>query len=165
MLHFTKENILSVIFGNNERNIISIRYKGEDGQIYPYFIAASPEDKQFQKLLEMYTLDEIETFTLEHMNEQLESLKQYHIQLIESGEATPKTQDSTENPGFINLETALNFFLLQDELGEDEKEILFKLKLIAFEMEMVENASAEDKEVIRTAATPFELIQSLNDLL
>lgn len=162
MLPFTQDDLVQVIFSNNDRTEITVTYRNEKGDKIAFSMRANPEEPYFQQLLTMISLDEIEAGTLDQINALEQQIIELHKQMIEDGTAVIPAGAAAQE---FEPDQTLKFFLDFDDTFEDAQEALFALKLAAFEMEAVEIASIEQKEQIRSASTPLELVLLIKELL
>jgi hypothetical protein len=159
----TNENLIEALFINNERTFIDVVYRSEDNLIRSYTIDVDPDDIDFQYLLEITNLDEIEEFTAKAIEAEYQAIEevQRHILANQSHEKDTKNDLSSLD--------ILKFILFFDEkeISNDKtnEERLFSLKIACFDIEEIENGNDELKEQIRNAETPLELLNVIYDNL
>jgi len=149
-VEITEENLHSARFANDERDVIEVLI-GDNDEYEAIAVIVDPEEELFQQLMKITNLDDIELETLETIQREAEAIQNLHVELIENNIATPPADvDVSENilKGFLNE-------LIGDEESSDDD--LFKVKLLAFEMQKIIDAPVEIKESIRAASTQFEV--------
>jgi len=149
-MEFNKDNIVSAAFSGNERNVVEVVYTGDDGVNRPYYIEVNPEDVQFQQLLEIVTIDDIEAQTTDRVRGYEDVLSKLFTKY---GQNTEAQEDDYSD--LVDKISAL--FMDYDPNNDKHSEILFGLKINAFEDERISEASDDNKELVRLAETPLEL--------
>lgn len=149
-MEFNKDNIVSAAFSGNERNVVEVVYTGNDGVNRPYYIEVNPEDVQFQQLLEVVTIDDIEAQTIDRVRGYEDVLSRLFTKY---GQNTEAQEDDYSD--LVDKISAL--FMDYDPNNDKHSEILFGLKINAFEDERISEASDDNKELVRLAETPLEL--------
>lgn len=151
MAKFTRKNIFSARFVNDERTDIEVLLKNNKTKTLDvYLVDTDPNDTEFQNLLKVYSLDDIEKDTAEFIEAITKADEEFKIAMIEQG----RLADSEVQP--FNANDLLS--LLFDFKAEDADK-LFELKLAAFDLDIVNNADTDTKELIRKAETPLELLE------
>lgn len=143
--------LLSANFTDNEKTNIETIWEvpGED---IPYVshIEAVETDLQFQDLLSNITLDEIHENTYKYIRAQREEFEAAVINIAEK-EGLVESAEKVDQIEFL-----MN--IINDDLGED-KEKLFKFKLVLFDSEEVKNSKDRNaKTELRKAKTLLEAI-------
>jgi hypothetical protein len=157
---FTKENTYRAYFYTPERDQIEVLVKDNENpkKLIPVSVDVDPEDRMFERLLSIFTLDQIEEMTKLESEARQEALTQFHVDLIESGRAAAKL--ASEEDAEINYEEIVNMFIKYDP--EKMEEEFFKMKISVFEIpEISHSKDTKFKENIRLAKTPFELVTLL----
>lgn len=157
MLNANKENFVKAFFVNDYRNSLMVVSNGDEDLDYQ-IIPVNPDFLDFQELLEITTIDEIEKETVIQAQAAQAAHEEFHKKLIDKNMIA---EAKNENAG----QDLYNYILKYNETDDAHKELLFELKLIAFDEESVEDADTEIKESIRTATTPIELLNILNGIV
>ncbi len=159
---YTTANTNKAFYTNERRNIIGIERRGSNGEWEGIdYIAADADDPLYQNILELYTVDSIES--------------EYQAVEIERAAAQEDIIKAMFDEGKIhkhrstsNVENYARFLLLVTDFenhdeSEDKEESLFNLKLAAFELDAIENSNDEAmKEGLRTAPDPLTLFNRIS---
>lgn len=158
---FTKNNFIEAYFPDDKRNVITVIYQEKENRI-PYFVKVDPDLKDFQKLLEITSLDEIEECTNARIQAEWNAIEAIQKRILEAQSSENKKED--DNLSFTQIFRFFLFFDSEEINGEvTNEERLFSLKIACFDIEEVENGSDELKEQIRNAQTPLELLNVIHD--
>lgn len=157
---FTEKNFIEAYFPNNKKDNIKVLYS--DGEYRkPHYVPVDPDHSDFQKLLKIVTLDEIEEKTQEVIDLEFEAVKEIQRVVLEENKDNRSSTKADLEP--IDM---LNFILnFEEDINENKsnEERLFSLKIACFDLDILEDAPDEIKEKIRVSAHPLELINSLYD--
>ena len=114
-------------------------------------------NKDYKALLKVYSIDKIEKNTIEYAERINEGVKQIFIEanLSDKKKALEKTpeKDAADIMSFL-------FFTEENEYTE---EVIFNMKLYAFNMDEILNASDELKEQIRNETNTLALIKLIEN--
>ena len=147
----------SARFTNNIRSTIVTEWVDDNDPniIRESYMTVDENNVKFKKLLEIYTLDQIEEATVEYGKQMQKRIIDFHQQLIDGGQASV-SEDSTNYNMFFDFIFSFN--------PEFHDEGLFDMKLAIFEIEEISDCEdSELKESIRTAETPIELINIVSN--
>lgn len=158
---FNKENIVTLFFNSDEREHITVIYRDENDKDCVYNLRVRSADKDFQYLLTLYTMEEIEQKTVDHISGLWQAQKQMQKELIEAGEVSIESAQSQSDESIRDkiFEASV---LTADEIQTGElDEILFEVKLQLFDLPEVIDAPVEVKENIRMATSIPEAMHYL----
>lgn len=157
MLNANANNFIKAFFINYTKDTIMVIYEKDDGTANQR-IPVNPDFPDFQELLQLTTMDDIEKESEIEAAIAQKAFDNYHKQLIDNNVVTPASKENIS-------EDLFNFILKYDETNDKHKELLFELKLLSFDNENVEDAESEIKESIRTATTPMQLLNILGEIV
>ena len=157
MLIANKNTFISAAFISDERDVVKVIHKKKDGSDGMQYVSVNPDFVDFQDLMKLITMDEIEKFTEVEAELQWKAVENLHVNLIKAGKVSTANEDTPKNV----FELIANF----NNEEKEHSELLFELKLMAFDLDKVENAEIEEKEKIRKATTPLELFNILNEIV
>lgn len=152
----TTENYETAYFSDNERTFIEVLLKTEtEGEYEPLTLEIDEDSEELKDLLNIVTLDDIEKNTLDKIKDERAGIEAFHIWLIESGKAILPNNGTLDDNAISEL--------IRETVGlkESSEEDLFKIKLLAFELEQIVDAPTEIKEDIRNATSQFEVLSIL----
>jgi hypothetical protein len=158
MLIATTDTFIRAFFTDDKKNTIMVMSKKEDETVHSQRIPVNPDFLDFQELLKLTTIDDIEKESETEATIARKAFENYHKQLIDNNIITPASKENIS-------EDLFNFILKYDETNDKHKELLFELKLLSFDNENIEDAESEVKEAIRTAITPMELLNILREIV
>ena len=163
-MEFTKDNVVSAAFLTNERNMIQVIYKSDDGNNRSYNVPADPERATFQNLMSVMTLDEIEN----HTENRIQAEWQHIMALLAKAERDYQL-DQAEVGGYIYdfkslqqnvLNDALKYWVLNPEKDEAFDEQLFSFKLSLFDDdEFMDTLDDGQKDAVRTSDTFLDIFK------
>ena len=152
----------SARFTNNIRSTIVAEWVDDNNPsiIRESYMTVDENSVKFKKLLEIYTLDQIEEATVEYGKQMQKRIADFHQQLIDSGQVSTSTVE--ENSDNTNYDKLFDFIFKFNPEYHDEG--LFNMKLAVFEIEEISDCEdLELKESIRTAETPIELMNIVSN--
>lgn len=158
MLIATADTFIRAFFTDDKKNTIMVMSKKEDETVHSQRIPVNPDFLDFQELLKLTTIDDIEKESETEATIARKAFENYHKQLIDNNIITPASKENIS-------EDLFNFILKYDETNDKHKELLFELKLLSFDNENVEDGESEIKESIRTATTPMQLLNILGEIV
>jgi len=176
---FNENNFSHAIFTDNERSRVDVYYKNEQNKTFVYSMEVRASSPDFQHLMTIVTMEQIEQMTGEYINKINAFEREYQRQLISSGEVeidTSAAQAELEVKFKEAIEalkeSVFNFMHLGEEdvqkLNEAELEYfndaLFDTKLRCFDLDKVIAADQETKDKIRLAKTPLEVYTVVNSI-
>jgi len=139
-------------FLSSNKNWIEALWLNTDDNTYEEVVIETDlQNKDYVKLLEQYTTDEISTMTDQYAKEEAENFKQFVKEMAEEYGLIydPAAADQKEH-----LDLDQIFEPTDDDAGVD---LLFNIKLKIFELEQVlESEDADSKKALREAKTPLE---------
>lgn len=147
----------SARFTNNIRSTIVAEWVDDNDPniIRESYMTVDENSVKFKKLLEIYTLDQIEEATVEYGKEMQKRITDFHQRLIDSRQVSTVEQRKEEMA--VAYEKLFDFIFSFNPEFHDEG--LFNMKLAIFEIEEISDCEdSELKESIRTAETPIELL-------
>ena len=149
---FDEENFITAQFIDNERKIIEVLLKSDDGtKVNPYILEYDVDNSICQELLKLCSLDQLHENTY---IKKAEERKAYISQVKRIAEKEGLIDQIIEevNPKFISL---MMDFLLSDKKEHIDR--LFNFKIYLFEQDIVKNCKDNSKKTaIRKAKTPLE---------
>ena len=152
----------SARFTNNIRSTIVAEWVDDNDPniIRESYMTVDENSVKFKKLLEIYTLDQIEEATVEYGKSMQKAITDFHQQLIDGGQiSTSAVEENSDNTNYDKL-----FHFIFKFNPEYHDEGLFNLKLAVFEIEEISDCEdSELKESIRTAESPIELINIVSN--
>lgn len=141
---------IEAIFANNTKNaIITIWQDDSTGTNQEIVIEVNLQDRLYQKLLDQYTIDEINTMTDQKRKVEREAflLMVKHIALNEGLLYDPEVKKDS-----LDLDMIFN-----PTVSDEATDLLFNIKLKIFDMEQVlKSSNTELKKQLRQAKTPLE---------
>lgn len=160
---YSKENIVDAYFIKDDRTLVNVIYTNKDsGKNILETLIVDAAQFSFQKLLEIYTLDQIEENTKAYIQREKKKVATIYQALIDENEITRSDMKPQLDP--LSIIRFLVFFDGEDITdGLTNEERLFEMKIACFDLEEVENGSDELKEKIRVAGSPLELINTIYD--
>ena len=152
----------SARFTNNIRSTIVAEWVDDNNPsiIRESYMTVDENSVKFKKLLEIYTLDQIEEATVEYGKLMQKRITDFHQQLIDSGQVSSQEKPlSLNDPDHFDTWSGMLFDFVFRFDPERDEEALFNLKLSVFETdEIYDSEDSELKESIRTAKSPLELV-------
>jgi len=125
-------------------------------------IPAHAKDKQFQALLNHYTLDDLMEMTYNYNKDAATSFKQRVLNIARKDGTLANSADML-NEDFVKK--FIDIIFKEDMPEKDEKEIIFKAKLQIFELDLVRNSKKRTiKSKIRKARSLLEVLAALHEL-
>jgi hypothetical protein len=146
-----KHKFVSARFCDNDRKIVSVLWSDHINadEVYEDIIEARDSDESWQHLLNFTTIDEIHEETWNYIKTQRKAFKKY-----------VKSIGADNSPEVIF--TRFNKFLFDKEVN---KEILFKAKLLVFELPFVKNYKGRTlKSNLRKAETILDTYKILFEI-
>lgn len=159
---FKKKDIVNAYFLNDKRQVVRVIHLTDDGQTVQYIVPTDPNNKDYKALLKVYSIDKIEKNTIEYAERINEGVKQI---LIEAN--VPTKEESLERTS-EEIAYDLMLFLFSPEKIDpnaniDIEEIIFNMKLLAFDMNQILDADDQLKEKIRKETNILKLIRLIED--
>ena len=170
MSKFTRKNIFSARFVNDERTDIEVLLKNNKTKTLDvYLVDTDPNDTEFQDLLKVYSLDNIEKDTVEFIEATVKADEEFKLAMIQQGrlEEEPASDDKIR----LSLEQSVDFFVNYKsgekvtESNMTQEELLFYMKISLFDLPEVENIDDTFKELVRNAKTPLELLNIIHEII
>ncbi len=119
--------LISARFVNNEKDTIEILWKSPKDEIRSEYIEVKDGSPQYEELLKLVSLDEIHEMTFKWIKDQREEFEKTVMQIAEE-EGLVQQKEKVDHVDLI-------LQLLTTK--EVDKEMLFKLKLALFELDVV----------------------------
>lgn len=162
----TNENLIETLFIDDERTLIDVVYRSEDNLIKSYTVDVDPDNIDFQYLLEITNLDEIEEFTAKAIEAEYQAIEEFQKHIL-----AKQSEEPSDNRIRLSMGQAIDFFVNYKsgekitKLNMTQEELLFNMKIYLFDLPEVENADDNFKELIRNADTPFGLLNTIHDFI
>lgn len=154
---YSKENIVDAYFIKDDRTLVNVIYTDKDsGKNILETLIVDAAQFSFQKLLEIYTLDQIEENTKAYIQREKKKVATIYQALIDENEIKRSTLRPRISP-YDFIQFVIFFNADEERDGVTNEERLFELKIACFDLEEVEDGSDEFKEQIRNAQSPLEL--------
>ena len=154
--------LIQAHFANNERTNIELHWQSDDddNEVRIEFCEANESDEVYNWLLTQISIDDLHEATALHIREQ-DAI--YREAVIEIAKADGLMFD--QRSGMVD--TAKLFTDVLFDFDEDnQKELLFQIKLRVFEMEAVKNVKKPAvKTKIRKAKTVLEVVNEVSKLI
>jgi hypothetical protein len=146
-------------FTNNERTTIEVEWQDpESDAIEIEYVEFNEEDASYQHLLQYIELDTLHDNTKIRVKEQRKTY-------LETVRYIAQEEGLIFNENTKGMFDRINDYLFTDNFDpEKEKEMLFNIKLSAFEQEMVKSTSRELKSKLRKAETIYEVYKVLFEI-
>jgi len=159
---FKKKDIVNAYFLNDKRKVVRVIHLTDDGQTVQYIVPTDPDNKDYKALLKVYSIDKIEKNTIEYAERINEGVKQILI------EANVPTKEESSEQTAEEIAYDLMLFLFSPEkidpnANVDIEEIIFNMKLLAFDMDQILDADDQLKEKIRNETNILKLIRLIED--
>lgn len=151
-------------FSNNERTTVEIHWQYDDDekqetQIRVEYCEVDESDEVYKWLLTQMSIDDLHEATALHIREQDAIYREAVIEIAKSDGLLHNQKDGVNTAQLIT-----NILFNFDE--DKQKELLFQIKLIVFEMEAVKNADKPAvKTKIRKAKTVLEVVNEVSKLI
>ena len=141
-------------YANAEKNAITAVELNEDtGEYTEFWIDVNLRDKNYRRLLETFSVDEISTMTDQHAKEE-NAIFQEHVKKIAEDYGMIYNPDAENNHYAQSVD-----MIFEPQSGDVGEEFLFDLKLKIFEMEEVVNSDNEDLQTeLREADSPLKAL-------
>lgn len=162
---FNEDNITAVYFNNDERTFITVEFTDAAGFDSSYTVQAKPRLADFQYLLTLFTLEQIEENTINRMNDLYEVEKNLIKDLIESGVIEATISSDADADTIENLVRKDLFDMILEPSNEDHAGCLFELKLGLFDDSRIADAPTEIKDQIRLAPSAIECLNIAHNYL
>ena len=154
--------LIQAHFANNERTNIELHWQSDndDNEVRVEFCEANESDEVYNWLLTQMSIDDLHEATALHIREQDAIYREAVIEIAKSDGLLHNQKDGVVNTAQLITDILFNF----DE--DKQKELLFQIKLIVFEMEAVKNAKKPAvKTKIRKAKTVLEVVNEVSKLI
>lgn len=160
---YSKENIVDAYFIKDDRTLVNVIFTDADTEknVLETIVVDASQHK-FQKLLEIYTLDQLEENTKAYIQREKQKVATIYQGLVDQGDIL----QSRIKPQLAPLDVIkFIIFFNGDDItdGLTNEERLFELKIACFDLEEVEDGTDEFKEQIRNAQSPLELFNIIYD--
>jgi len=163
----TNENLIEALFIDDERTLIDVVYRSEDNLIKSYTVDVDPDSIDFQQLLEITNLDEIEEFTAKAIEAEYQAIVEFQKHILAKQSEEPGSDDRIR----LSMGQSIDFFVNYKsdkkvtESNITQEELLFNMKVYLFDIPEIENVDETFKELIRNADTPFELLNIVHEII
>lgn len=138
-----KENtVVTAYFDNMQESKAFVILERPDGTTVNTLISCGEQSQDYIDLLEQITVEDIRKNTVARQEMERENILAYARSVFE------------DEVGEIEARMIRKLVAT----GDSEKEFAFKVKLAAFELEEVKNATTEEKKAIRSAESPLEAL-------
>ena len=162
--------IIEAYYTNPELDTVCVTYR-EDEQLtpdgepraYDYYMEVDETDARFQALLKEVSYETIQETTEERARVYRKDFQNIVKEYIKENGLTSSLSDDrlVEKAQKKLFDSIINF----DEQDVKHKEELFRLKLLVFESDVVENANRDQKVKIRKASSPLEVLATYYDII
>ena len=122
--------LISARFTNNEKDTVEVLWKNSKDQIRPEYIEVKDGSQQWEELLKLISIDEIHEMTFKFIKDQRKEFETAVMRIAEE-EGLVEQKEKVDHVDLI-------IQLLTTE--EVDKEMLFKLKLSLFELDVVKES-------------------------
>ena len=157
--------LIEAHFSNNERTVVELHWQYNDDekqetQIRVEYCEADESDEVYKWLLTQMSIDDLHEATVLHIREQDAIYREAVIEIAKSDGLLHNQKDGMVNTAELITDILFNF-------NEDEqKELLFQVKLKVFEMEEVKNTKkTAAKAKIRKAKNVLEVVKEVSKLI
>jgi len=157
--------LIEAHFSNNERTVVELHWQYNDDekqetQIRVEYCEADESDEVYKWLLTQMSIDDLHEATVLHIREQDAIYREAVIEIAKSDGLLHNQKDGMVNTAELITDILFNF-------NEDEqKELLFQIKLKVFEMEEVKNTKkTAAKAKIRKAKNVLEVVKEVSKLI
>jgi len=154
--------LIQAHFANNERTNIELHWQSDDddNEVRIEFCEADESDEVYKWLLTQMSIDDLHEATVLHIREQDAIYREAVIEIAKSDGLLHNQKDGMVNTAELITDILFNF-------NEDEqKELLFQIKLKVFEMEEVKNTKkTAAKAKIRKAKNVLEVVKEVSKLI
>lgn len=162
-------SLVEARFANSDRTICYTLWKhDEDESLTDFHIEVKPDNKQWEKVLEHKTVDEIHFATHSYIKQQRDSFRKLarDVLEIEACEQFTVEEDGTvifdPNSFEDRVDSAIDLLFNEEgqkDFTKNETEKLFSLKLKLFELPFIKNSKKRTlKAELRKTSTPTEAI-------
>ena len=170
--------IIEAYYTNSNLDTVCVTYREEDditpdgeARAYDYYMEVDETDDRFNALLKEVSYEELEQATKDRnqvYRQEFEGIVQRYVKengltstMMESGDTANDVREQIFN------ETMDFIFNYNEESNKvwNDKEQLFRVKLLMFETEACKNASRTAKTKIRKAQTPLEAFANYYDMI
>lgn len=147
--------IIEAYFTNSENNAVEVIYN--DGtKAVNHYIKVDFKDNDFKELISEYNTDKIAESTIARNRK----YAQHISDLIDAG-----IKIKTDTSHKISVEDFVKKILHFDTNDKEAKEILFSMKIEAFESDKLKNCEDKElKERLRSAKTPIDFLTIYNEI-
>lgn len=151
MVFFNKENFVSARFVNERKTDIEVLYKNDLEEITAVFVQADADQEEFVTLLNIISVDEIQSATNEWLVQQHKAILNFHKVMFDN------EMKRLEIDGVVktNLSEVIFNFNAKDK---EHKDSLTALKLEALD---IEGLSQAKRKKIRDSKTIVDLVKCL----
>lgn len=152
--------LIEAHFINNERTQIEVYWQNEDDEVRVEYCQADESDEVYNWILTQISIDDLHEATVLHIREQDAIYREAVIEIAKSDGLLHNQKDGMVNTAELITDILFNF-------NEDEqKELLFQIKLKVFEMEEVKNTKkTAAKAKIRKAKNVLEVVKEVSKLI
>lgn len=163
---YSKENIVDAYFIKDDRTLVNVIFTDADTEknVLETIVVDASQHK-FQKLLEVYTLDQLEENTKAYIQREKQKVATIYQGLVDQGDINLSSApiDGRYTREMI-AQGIFDALFVDDPEDEASLEILFSFKLAIFDNdEMFEKLSDDQKERIRAANTLIDTIKVINE--
>lgn len=163
---YSKENIVDAYFIKDDRTLVNVIYTDKDsGENILETLIVDAAQFSFQKLLEIYTLDQIEENTKAYIQREKQKVATIYQGLVDQGDINIVSEESNNNymSNEMKGQGIFEALFVNDPQEEFMSEILFSFKLAVFDHDdILESLTNDQKEKIRTSTTLMDVIKVMN---
>ena len=134
--------VVTAHFHNNQETLISVIVERPDGSTFDTLIEAGDQSPEYKDLLKQMSLEDIRKNTIAQQELERKAIMNYARSVFEEEQAELEAQ-------------MLRKLVVTDDANKD---FAFKVKLVAFELDEVKNATTAQKKEIRQAQSPLEAL-------
>lgn len=163
---YSKENIVDAYFIKDDRTLVNVIFTDADTEknVLETIVVDASQHK-FQKLLEVYTLDQLEENTKAYIQREKQKVATIYQGLVDQGDINISSApiDGTYTREMIG-QGIFNILFVDDPQEEALLEILFSFKLAVFDNDdILERLTDDQKERIRTSSTLIDAIKVVSE--
>jgi len=141
--------VVTAFFDNMQETQINVFLERPDGSTFSTLIEAGDQSAEYKDLLKQISLEQIRKNTVEQQELERKAILRYARSVFEEEQA--------------EIEQSMIRKLIV--VDDSNKDFAFKVKLVAFELDEVKNATTEQKKQIRQAESPLEALYLVSKLV
>lgn len=158
------EKLVTAHFTNDHRTHVKAFLRNVNGDVFPYTVEAEESSKDYIKLLEKISIDEIYNNTYKMVEESQQKMRDVVFEIgKEKGWLLDITRDAEDESKIAGAFFKIMF--REDDDIQQKKERLFYVKMELFEQPFINKCKDRElKKVLRKAQTYPEVMQAALDI-